>query len=75
MFSMAVGAIKAAFGLGGLFTLGLDGKPAMLHDNTGWNWVEQGPPSASTVELPIHSSAEAEGATTGATWTTMPGKC
>ena len=37
----------------------------MLHDNAGWNCVEHGPPSASTVELPIHISASARGVVTG----------
>jgi len=37
--------------------------------------VEQGPPSASTVELPIHISASANGAVTGKACSTIAGSC
>ena len=71
--SMAVGASRAFAAFFGLFALGMDGIPAMLHDSVGCVSVEHGAPSASTVELPMYISASAVPLTMGAGCMTYAG--
>lgn len=54
--SMEVGAIRALLTFLGFPLRGMVGIPTRLQESEGWVSVEQGAPSAKTVELPIHIS-------------------
>ena len=75
ILSSAVGAIRQLFALYVFPLRGSGGTPTRLHESAGWNCVEQGPPSARTMELPIHISASALPATVGRRCSNSPGRC
>lgn len=64
--SMEVGAISALLTFLGLPLRGTVGIPTMLQERAGCVRAEQGAPSASTVELPIHISDSDMPLTSGA---------
>ena len=64
--SMEVGAISALLTFLGLPLRGTVGIPTILQERAGCVRAEQGAPSASTVELPIHISDSDMPLTSGA---------
>ena len=73
--SMEVGASSALLTFLDFPLRGIVGIPTMLHESAGCVNVEQGAPSASTVELPIHISDSDMPLTSGAGCRTNAGRC
>ena len=73
--SMEVGASSALLTFLGFPFRGIVGTPTMLQESAGCVSVEQGAPSANTVELPIHISDSDMPLTSGAGCRTNAGRC